>query len=155
MGIRLATATDIDDAIKVGEKILKRSVYKADLFSLQAKKVMLRALNDASMALWVAEHKGKIVGFFLAIKEQHWFSRKKYAADMCFVMDDQHGNYAAPIIKQFIKWAKSDPKVTDIHLAISSGLDNDGRTGRMYQNLGFTQVGGVYSLLENAPCQAQ
>lgn len=153
MGVRLAQPQDIDDAIKVGEKILKRSVYKADLFSLQAKKIMLRAINDASMNLWVAEHNNVIVGFFLAIKEQHWFSRKKYAADMCFVMEDAHGNYAAPIIRRFIKWAKADPKVTDIHLAISSGLDNDGRVGRMYQNLGFTQVGGVYSLLEKSPCQ--
>jgi hypothetical protein len=39
-------------------------------------------------------------------------------------------------------------------LGISSGLDKDERTGRMYQNIGFTKVGGVYSLLESSPCQA-
>lgn len=155
MGVRLATPEDITEAMEVGKRILARSVYGADVFDLQARKVMLRAINDKSMSLWVAEHKGKIVGFFMAIKEQHWFSKKKYAADMCFVMDDQHGNYAAPIIRRFIKWAKSDDKVTDIQLGISSGLDNDGRTGRMYKNLGFTPVGGFYSYLETEQCQAQ
>ena len=85
----------------------------------------------------------------MAIKEQHWFSKKKYAGDMCFVMDEQHGNYAAPIIRRFVKWAKSDEKVTDIQLGITSGLDNDGRVGRMYENLGFTHVGGVYAYLES------
>lgn len=154
MTVRIAKAEDITPALVVGEKILNRSIYEADLFHAQAKQLMLRALNDANMNLWVAEHKGAVVGFFLAIKEPHWFSRKKYATDLCFVLDDQHGNYAASMIRKFIKWAKSDPKVTDIQLAISSGLDKDGRTGRMYQNLGFTPVGGVYALLENKPCQA-
>lgn len=154
MGVRLATAQDITQAIEVGKRILARSVYGADVFENQSRRMMLRAINDKSMALWVAEHKGNIVGFFLAIREQHWFSKKKYAADMCFVMDDKHGNYAPPIIRRFVKWAKSDPNVVDIQLSISSGLDNDGRTGRMYQNLGFTLVGGVYALLEASQCQA-
>ena len=148
MGVRLAIYDDVKEAVEVGDRVLSRSVIAAELFDLQARKLMLRAINDASMNLWVAEHKGHIVGFLIAIKEQHWFSRQKYASDICFCVDPQHGNYAAPMVKRFVKWAKLDEKVTDITLGISSGLDKDGRTGRMYENLGFTPVGGVYSLLE-------
>ena len=148
MGVRLATPEDITEAMDVGKRILARSVYGADVFDLQARKFMLRGINDKTMNLWVAEHKGKIVGFMLAAIEQHWFSKKKFACDMCFVMDDQHGNYAPPMIKRYLRWAKQMPNVTDIYLGITSGLDNDGRIGRMYQNLGLTNVGGMYALLE-------
>jgi len=154
MGVRLARPEDITAALKLGRITLERSTLCAELFDLQARKLMVRACNDLSMGMWVAEHKGEIVGFFMACKEQHWFSRSKYASDICFVVDPKHGNYAPSLIKRFIKWAKSDPKVTDVMLGISSGLDKDERTGRMYQNIGFTKVGGVYSLLETPPCQA-
>jgi hypothetical protein len=153
MPVRLANYDDITGAMEVGKRLLSRSVIKASVDDMHARKVMLRAINDANLSLWVAEHNGKIVGFLMALKEQQWFSKDKVASDICFVLDDNHGNYARPMVSRFIKWAKSDPKVTDISLGISSGLDQDGRTGRMYQNLGFTPVGGVYSLLEKASCQ--
>jgi len=154
MGVRLATAQDVGSAMKVGKRILSRSTIDAEVYDLQAKRLMLRCINDAHMNLWVAEHADIIVGFFMGIKEQHWFSREKYATDICFCVDPRHGNYAAPMVRRFVKWAKLDPKVKDINLAISSGLDKDGRTGRLYENLGFTQVGGVYALLpEIRPCQ--
>jgi hypothetical protein len=152
-GVRLAEYEDITGAMAVGKTILARSVVDAEVFDLQARKTLLRGISDANMSLWVAEHNNKIVGFFLAIKEQHWFSRDKYASDICFCLEDSHGNYAPSMIRRFIKWAKQDVKVKDITLGISSGLDKDGRTGRMYQNLGFTPVGGIYSLLEKQPCQ--
>lgn len=154
MGIRLARAEDITEALEVGRVTLDRSIINAEIYDLQARKLMLRACNDMSMALWVAEHNNKIVGFMLVIKEQHWFSRSKYASDICFCVNPQYGNYAPLMIKRFIKWAKSDPKITDITLGISSGLDLDERAGRMYQNIGFTKVGGIYALLEESTCQA-
>ncbi len=154
MGVRLAKFEDVAGALEVGRRVLDRSVIDAELYDLQAKKLMLRCISDANMNLWVAEHADTIVGFFMGIKEQHWFSREKYASDISFCVDDRHGNYAAPMVRRFIKWAKTDPKVKDITLAISSGLDKDGRTGRMYENLGFTHTGGVYALLpEKRPCQ--
>jgi hypothetical protein len=147
MGVRLARIDDIPAALEVGRRVLDRSVIDAKLYDLQAKQLMRRCINDAHMNLWVAEHAGNIVGFFMGIKEQHWFSREKYASDISFCVDDRYGNYAPAMIRRFIKWAKQDPKVKDITLAISSGLDKDGRTGRMYQNLGLTHTGGVYALL--------
>lgn len=153
MGVRLATYHDISGAIEVGKRFLVRSVINAEVDEAHARKVMLRAINDASLALWVAEHNGAVVGFLLALKEQQWFSKDKVASDICFVLEDCHGNYARSMVRKFVKWAKEDAKVKDISLGISSGLDQDGRTGRMYQNLGFTPVGGVYSLLEKTSCQ--
>jgi hypothetical protein len=147
MPVRVATYQDVQGAIDVGKKILARSSINAEVNDLDAKRAMLRSINDANMNLWVAEHDNKIVGFLMVIKECHWFGRDKYASDLCFVVESHHGNYAPTMIKRFIKWAKSDPKVKDISLAISSGLDKDERTGRMYQNLGFTPVGGVYTIL--------
>jgi len=154
MGVRLATPEDITAALILGRSTLERSVINAEVIDLHARKVMRRCCNDKSMGMWVAEHDGKIVGFLMAIKEQHWFSDSKYASDICFCVDPQHGNYAPSMIKRFQKWAMSDKKVTDITLGISSGLDADERTGRMYQKLGFTKVGGIYSIVESTPCQA-
>jgi len=148
LSVRVASFNDVTACITLGAKTLSRSKVNGSVCEMSARRVLLRAINDKSFNLWIAEHEGVIVGFLLAIKEQHWFSKDKYATDICFVLNDGHGNYAASMIKRFIKWAKEDPKVTDIMLGISSGLDQDGRTGRMYQNLGFTPVGGIYSLLE-------
>ena len=148
MTVRLAKSDDITAALELGRVTLDRSVINGDLDLLHARRAMLRCINDANMSMWVAEHKGKLVGFLMVIREQHWFSKSRYAADICFCVHPQHGNYAPSMIRKYIKWAKEDERVVDINLAISSGLDQDGRAGRMYQNLGFTPVGGVYSLLE-------
>ena len=154
MPIRKARAEDITAAIEVGKLILDRSVIQGELNPLYARKAMLRCINDKSMAMWVAERKGKVVGFLMAIKEQHWFSADKYAADICFCIHPTYKGFGSGMVHKFIEWAKSDPKVKDINLAISSGLDTEGRAGQMYQKLGFAQVGGVYSYSEGkSPCQ--
>lgn len=145
MSVRLAKVEDINQIIELGKKLITRSSIKASVFDAQAKQVIRRAINDANMNVWVADHQGAIVGFLLVVKEQHWFSRDKCAADLCFIVDDKHGNYAASMIRRYVKWAKSDARVTDICLGITSGMDKDGRTGRMYQNLGFTPTGGNFT----------
>lgn len=148
MGVRLAIPEDITEAMEVGKRILARSVYGADVFELQARKFMLRAINDKTMQLWVAEHKGKVVGFLMAAVEQHWFSKKKFTCDMGFLVEDHHGNYAPTMVRRYKKWAKLQPNVVDIFIGITSGLDKDGRTARMLENLGFTNIGGTFALLE-------
>lgn len=150
MAVRLAKPEDITAALELGRFILERSVIKSKVNDLHARKTMLRCMNDKSMSMWVAEHKGKVVGFLMAIKEQEWYSTDKYATDICFCVHPQHGNYAPTLIRRFRKWAKSDPKVTDIFMAISTGLDKDGRAGRMYQKLGFAPVGGMYRYSEDS-----
>lgn len=147
MGIREAKPEDITGALEVGGNTLKRSTYNSTLDPLIARKVMARFINDKTSLMLIAEHEEKIVGFMMCLIEQHWFSKDRYASDLCFCVDPQHGNYAPLMIKRFIKWAKRDHKVKDIMLGISSGLDKDERTGRMYEKLGFSKVGGIYSLI--------
>lgn len=148
-GVRLAKAEDITAAIEIGRETLERSVITSKLDPQMARRSMMRCLNDKSMSMWVAEHNEKIVGFLMGIRDQDWFTSDKYATDLCFVSHPQHGNYAPMMIKKFRNWAFKDPKVKEIFMAISSGLDQDGRAGRMYQNLGFAPVGGMYRYSES------
>lgn len=150
--IREANPGDVSQCIELGLETLARSTYQSEADVLIARRTMSRFLMDKSTLMLVAIHDEKVVGFMMCLKEPHWFSKDKYATDLCFVVSPNHGNYAAPMIRRFIKWAKKDPKVKDIMLGISSGLDQDERTGRMYQNLGFTKVGGTYSLIGAEPC---
>ena len=135
-------------AIELGRLILDKSVIRSTVDDIHARRAMLRCMNDKSMRMWVAEHKGVLVGFMMGIKDQEWYGTDKYATDLCLCFHPQHGNYAPTMIRRFIKWAKSDPKVKDIFMAISTGLDQDGRTGRMYQKLGMQPVGGMYRYSE-------
>ena len=80
----------------------------------------------------------------LGMIEEFFFSRDRYGSDLCVYVREPYRVHAPAMIRKFLDWAWSKPRVKRVILAVSSGMDELGRTGKMYESLGFKQVGGMY-----------
>jgi hypothetical protein len=143
--IRTATADDITGMIALARTVLEKSPVLPPMNEQKARRLAYQAINSARMCAFVAERDGKIVGFLLGCTDDYWWGDAQFASDIAFVCHPNHGNYAPGLIRKLEKWAAQFPKVIDVTLGISSGLDKDGRTGRMYQNCGYAHVGGMFT----------
>ena len=146
--IRTGTHADIPAIIKIGQQVIdasKTSDTKVD--KDKAAYMIRRAINDKKMALFVAEKADQVVGFFIAIKDEEWFSRSYYGSDLAFCVLPEHADQGVWLLRRFLRWCK-ELNVRPM-LALSTGLDDEGRTGRMYEAHGLDRVGGVYAITVN------
>ncbi len=147
--IRLATVNDITQIIELGRRAAAFSFAKAKVDDLTARRHLAQAINDKTQIILVAEHKGKLVGFLVGAVIPYWFSKDKFATDLAFYCHENHGNYAPFMAKKFIRWAKKQPKVIDVSMAVSTGVKHVERIGALYKKIGMTEVGGVFTTLTN------
>ena len=145
--IRHGTHADIPAIIKIGQQVIDASkTYSSPVDKDKASYMLRRAINDRQMALFVAEKAGQVVGFFIGLTDEHWFSKERYATDIGFCVLPEHAEQGVWLLRRFMRWAKS-AGLSSIQLGLSTGLDVDGRTGQMYQAHGFSKVGGIFAAL--------
>ena len=78
-----------------------------------------------------------------------WFSSQYTAYDAVFFTHPSYKHKAPFMLKRAERWLSRFP-VSSFHLGVTSGMDKDGRTGALYQRMGFDYVGGNYTKqLEN------
>lgn len=143
--IRNGTLADIPAIIKIGQNIIDRSkTYHTKVEPERASYVLRRAINDRKMALFVAEKADQVVGFFIAVKDEHWFAKSYHATDLAFCVLPEHTDQGVWLLRRFIRWCKQN-NIEHIQLGLSTGLDEDRRTGKLYEAHGLTQVGGIYA----------
>lgn len=149
--IRDATLADIDALVdlarffvpKVGAATLSEKRFRPEICKL------IKAEN--SMVL-IAEHENAIVGCLIGQLGRVWYSDDLYATDLGFVVRPEYsGLYAWLMAKKFIRWAKSDKRVVEVTMQISSGLGDTERVGKMYESLGLKHMGGCYTVATRAP----
>lgn len=142
--IRLGTHADIPAIISIGQQVIDRSkTYDATVDPCKAAYMLRRAITDRKMALFVAEKAGQCVGFFIAMKDEHWFAKSHYGTDLAFCVLPEHTDQAVWLLRRFLRWCKAE-QVKPM-LALSTGLDPDGRTGCMYEAHGLTNMGGIFA----------
>lgn len=143
--IRTATYHDLKAILEIGRRTIEASpTYPVVMDDVKASYMVRRCIADKSMEAFVSEIDGKITGFILAMQEEHFFSRDWYATDLCFCVLPSHADQAVWLLRRFIRWANSNPKVKSIMLGVSSGLDKDGRLGQLYEKHGLKSAGGLY-----------
>lgn len=146
--IRNATHHDIPAIIAIGQKVIDNSkTYDAVVDKDKAAYMIRRAINDRKMAVWVSEKAGIVTGFFIALKDEHWFAKSIYATDLAFCVLPEHADQGVWLLRRFMRWCKAEG-IKQIQLGLSTGLDPDGRTGRLYEAHGLTNVGGIYATLK-------
>ena len=91
----------------------------------------------------VAEHDKKITGFMLGVVDTLWWSRDRYASDLIFY--SERAGDGLRILRRFIEWANSVPRVVEITCAQSSGINVE-RSSLIYERAGFTKVGGLWCM---------
>jgi len=143
--IRLGTHADIPAMLAIGQAVIAQArTLDCELDPELAAKTIRQALNHRKHAVFVAEKAGHVVGFFIAVQDQFWFSKTHYATDLAFCVSDEHKDQAVWLLRRFIRWCQSN-QIKHIQLGLSTGLDGEGRTGRLYEVHGLQLVGGIYS----------
>lgn len=146
--IRNGTHADIPAIISIGQQVIDRSkTYNTKVDPAKAAYMLRRAINDRKMELFVAEKAGQCVGFFIALIDEHWFAKSYYATDIAFCVLPEHAEQGVWLLRRFMRWCKAN-KIKQVQLGLSTGLDADGRTGRLYEAHGLTLVGGIYATLK-------
>lgn len=143
--IRNATYHDLSVVLTIGKRILELSpTYPVTMDDTKASKLFRRSINDRNMATFVAEVDGKVVGFVIGMCEEHVFSRDLYVTDVAFCVLPEHRDQAVWLLRRLIRWSNSFTKVKSIILGISSGMDEGGTLGQLYENHGAKRAGGIH-----------
>lgn len=146
--IRVATFADIPRIITIGQQVIDRSkTYNTKVNPEKAAYMIRRAINDKKMNVFVAEKADQVVGFLIAIKDEYWFAKKYYATDLAFCVLPEHADQGVWLLRRFIRWCKKN-NIENIQLGLSTGLDPQGRTGKLYESHGLTLVGGIYATIK-------
>lgn len=145
--IRPAQFEDIQPLVELGKKTALAIHSRYVMDEAMTKRNLAFLISSKAGFLYVAEKEGEIVGGLAAQASQLWFSRKKYCADLAFIVKPGHPASAVKLIRAYRAWAETVPGVVDITLQQSSGLGEIERFGRLCEKLGFQKMGGCYSIL--------
>jgi GNAT superfamily N-acetyltransferase len=144
--VRPARIEDIDTIVEYGLAMVEESRYRGMSFSPEKVATTMEAVIRGSQgAGFVAEVDGVIVGGAFAFLTSPWFSREPIACDLAvFVAPEHRRNGVAVQLVQAILWWAKQIGVHHVDLSISTGVEAEA-TGRLYEKLGGSFVGGIYT----------
>jgi hypothetical protein len=154
-GIRLGDIPDIDAIVELALEVKEQSVYAGIKLDNHKFRLLVASMmgDKTSRVIVIVDDDDRPQGFLLGLVEELFFSRSRYATDLAVYVRKGYRNLAPAMFKQFMQWAKTKPRVVRIMFGISSGVGDPARTGKMYQSLGLSLCGGIYSK-EVQSCQA-
>jgi len=93
----------------------------------------------------VAEDENKVIlGMFVGVITEYYFSKDTMASDLLFYVDqDKRGALAClKMIKEFELWAKRN-NAKEVRPATSTGIEMN-RTAKLYSHLGYEPTGHTF-----------
>lgn len=148
--IRRATLLDVPRIVELGALMHAESRYT--MLRYDAEK-MARAtaliVNAPDGLALVAVKEGRIVGAFMGVAEEHFFSRDKFAFDLATYIEPAHrgGFLAVALLRGFVRWARARG-IACINAGIASGINHD-VSERLYERVGFVRIGTAYEYQGN------
>ncbi len=144
--IRDATVEDLDQIMALGTQFHQESRYAVFGYDNVKTRMFFQTIieNKDGMFL-VYDTPNGIIGGMVGWAEKMYFGHDIVLSDFAlFVSKDRRGQIAgASLIKAYIEYGKKIG-AHEIILSNSSGIDRD-RIAKLYERLGLTHVGYVYS----------
>ena len=141
--VRDATLADIPAMVALGQLMHAESRYSFMAYDGEKVAITLKTLIGTGFVR-VHERDGEIDGGMVGYMSEAWFSRAKVAAELAlFMTPGKRGGMAAWYLLSEFSAGAENQGAQEITLAITTGVKVE-ETGRMYQRLGFEQVGGVF-----------
>lgn len=142
--VRDATLDDIPAMVALGAIMHAESRYSFMAYDGEKVAITLKTLMQTGGFVRVHVKDGEIDGGMVGYMGNPWFSGERVASELAlFVVPGKRGGMAAwYLLSEFVAWAEQQG-AREITLAITTGVKVE-ETGRMYQRLGFEQVGGVF-----------
>lgn len=146
--IRAGEIKDIPHIHRLGKELLESSAYGGiQMNDLKFKKTVANCISSKLGCCFVADDSdGVPAGFILGVADTPFYSDERFATDLAFYVRPEARSLGAWLATRFLRWARSVPGVTDISMAISSGMGDVDRIGHMYERLGMKRVGGLYTM---------
>jgi GNAT superfamily N-acetyltransferase len=146
MIIRTVRYEDIDELTEMGARMHTEGAYGFLLYDREKVRQLITSYIDDSETRCglVAEEYDVLLGMLFGYLTEYFFCKEKLACDMVLFVDRKHrgSSAAARLIGAFRNWAVACG-ASEICLGISSKINIE-RTGRFYERMGLTHVGGVY-----------
>jgi hypothetical protein len=140
--IRRGKIEDFPQFWELGKRLLEKSPYAGvEIDRAAVAKTFGFCANSALGCCFVAENGGKITGVLLGVAQDLWWSRGRSASDLIFYSETPGDG--ARLLAEFEKWAWSIPRMSDVTVAQSSGIDVQ-RTEKLYRRKGYRRVGAVF-----------
>jgi GNAT superfamily N-acetyltransferase len=138
--IRPVEYKDVEACISLGYLMHQESHYR--FLNYSAVKIVnlieRSKTNPDSVCIFVAEKDEEIIGFFVGLKTEYWFSDDSMTCDLVMYVKPEHrGCTAAPrLIKAYETWA-SGLDVKEINIGTSTDVNSE-RTIGLYKRLGYS-----------------
>jgi hypothetical protein len=156
MTIRTAKPADVMELLALMELAHARSIYAGvDVIDRDYTRTMFtRAMHfnghsNANATLFlVAEHNGKIEGYFFGLLDRVYQIGKKLAAtDVHFYLSDAaDARDAIRIIDAYLEWCEGNPKVVEIRIGESNAFgEPDPRFSALLERKGFSKAATVFT----------
>jgi len=157
MIIRPAQHPDTDELLDLGARMHAESAYAFLPYDRdKVRRLIVDYIEDTDTRYGrVAEKDGSIIGMIGGYLVDYYFCDASLVSDeVLFVGPGHRGGMAAVrLIRGLERWA-ADRGAREICLGISTNVHAE-TTGRLYERLGFTFVGGIYKrrlMLDNSEC---
>lgn len=145
--IRPATHADIHVMLALGEKMHGESRYARHRWNVAKVGALITTLIESEDGLaLVAETRGEIVGGFLGVVNEHYFTDAKVAADFALFVDPgRRGGIAASLLlAEYIAWARSRG-ASMIQFGATTGVNHEA-SARLCKHVGMGQVGELFEI---------
>lgn len=147
MRVRDGRIVDIPQVLLLAKELLEQSPAYAgiQMNDTKFKRTVAMAISSKLGSVFViADDDDVAQGFIVGFADELFFSDARYVTDLAVYARECARSHAGFMVRRFIKWARSVKGVRIIPMAISSGIGDVERVGRMYERLGLMLAGGLY-----------
>jgi len=144
--IRAPTTTDIDQLLQLCARMHQESAYSFLPFDPdKVRRLVTDVIERGELYCGlVADDGGVLIGMLAGYLADYMFCDEQLACDLLVFVDPPYrgGWTAVRLISTFRAWALGRG-ARELCLGVSTEVDVD-TTGKFYERLGFSRVGGVY-----------
>lgn len=144
MKVRTARPEDFEAIVAIGRELHAKSDRAHLEFDVRTAYALFeRALKNSTARAFVAEVRGRIVGFTVGVEHRWAYLKGKYVTDL--VLFSVHPGAGRALIRALESWA-CEREADELLLAVSFGGRSAKSAGPLYQRAGMKLAGGMYSM---------
>ena len=146
---RHATQDDLPALVALGRAMHAEAprMHYTHFDENKVRSVLLHAMGHGVVLVSEAPDRS-LEGGFVGLLTERWYSRDRIFTDLAlFVRQDRRGGITAyRLIREALDWCQAkNLRPMDVQIGVSTGVHPE-QTGKLYEALGFRQVGGIYEL---------
>jgi hypothetical protein len=107
---------------------------------------LIAMLSSKMHHIWIVEKEGEICAALGVVSTELWFTKRHYATNLFFCSSNKGKGTAGFLLRKFKRWVADRPIIKDVTLGITSELGEVQRVEKLYEAVGFANLGGLYRL---------